>query len=371
MQIVQWNHDLANRCIGSGMRRVALRYSALALSVALLIAAPPAFAADHAVVFVYHRFGESQYPSTSTPVAAFEAQLDYLSAHGFHVWTLPRLVRVLQTGRSVPDKTVALSVDDAFQSVYKKAWPLLLAHHFPVTVFVSTQAVDRHYPAYMSWAEMRTMQTQGASFADHTVTHPHLLGRKPGESRTAWLKRIRAEVLDAQRRLQQELGAKTNTDPKLFAYPYGEYNPALAKLVTRLGFVAFAQASGALGEPLDPRALPRFPIDTRFDALDSFARRAVSQPLPLAAAEPWSPAVQSGVNPPRLALRLVRPLHGLACFRSDGARMQFAPVSATRIVLRAHSALPEGRSLYTCTAPAPGGGYYWYTHPWFRMPRPK
>lgn len=348
--------------------RSAWRRPALGLLVVLLMSANPALAAGHAVVFVYHRFGESQYPSTNTPLAAFKAQLDYLATHGFHVWSLPRLVRTLQAGRPMPDKTVALSVDDAFQSVYEKAWPLLLAHHFPVTVFVSTQAVDRHYPAYMSWAEMRMMQAQGASFADHTVTHPHPLERKPGEGEAAWEKRMRAEVLDAQLRIRQELGAKTNTNPKLFAYPYGEYNPALAKLVTRLGFVAFAQASGALGEPLDPRALPRFPIDTRFDALSSFARRAVSQPMPLASVLPWSPAVQAGINPPRLTLTLMRPLHRLACFRSDGTRMQWAPVSATRIVLQAHSALPEGRSLYTCTAPAAGGGYYWYTHPWFRMP---
>lgn len=321
------------------------------------------------MVFVYHRFGESQYPSTSTPVAAFKAQLDYLATHGFHVWPLPRLVRTLQAGRSVPDKTVALSVDDAFQSVYTKAWPLLRAHRFPVTVFVSTQAVDRHYPAYMTWAEMRAMQAQGATFADHSVTHPHPLIRKPGEDRTAWLKRMRAEVLDAQQRLRQELGPKTNTNPKLFAYPYGEYNPTLARLVTGLGFVAFAQASGALGEPLDPRALPRFPIDTRFDALDLFARRAVAQPMPLASSVPWSPVVKKDANPPRLVLVLKRTLHRLACFRGNGTRMTLAPVSATRFVVQATQPLPSGRSMYTCTAPALDGAYYWYTHPWFRMPK--
>lgn len=336
--------------------------------ISFLTATMPALAADHAVVFVYHRFGEPEYPSTNTPVAAFRAQLDYLASHGFHVWSLPRLVRALQAGKPVPEKTVALTVDDAFQSVYENAWPLLRAHHFPVTVFVSTQVVDRHYPAYMSWAEMRKMQSGGATFADHTVTHPHPLIRKPGESRVAWAKRMQAEVRLAQKRLQQELGPGTNTAPKLFAYPYGEYDSALAAIVIRLGFVAFAQASGAVGKPLDPRALPRFPIDTHFDALALFARRALSRPLPLQAVTPWSPRVSTDRNPPRLVLKLSHPLHGLACFRSDGSRMALARVTATHIVLRAKGALPVGRSMYTCTAPAPGGGYYWYTHPWFRMP---
>jgi poly-beta-1,6-N-acetyl-D-glucosamine N-deacetylase len=338
------------------------------LGMALLAVSLPARAADHAVVFIYHRFGEPRYPSTNTPVAAFRAQLDYLATHGFHVWSLPHLVRTLQAGGPVPDRTVALTIDDAFQSVYDKAWPLLRAHHFPVTVFVSTQVVDRRYPAYMSWQEMRTMKAQGATFAAHSVTHPHPLLRRKGESRAAWLERMRVEVLDGQQRLQQELGPDTNTDPKLFAYPYGEYDASLARLVTRLGFVAFAQVSGALGEPLDGRALPRFPVDTRFDALGLFARRAVSLPMPLGDVFPWSPVVKAASNPPRLTLSLARPLHGLACYRSDGTRMALARASATRIIVQARAPLPRGRSMYTCTAPARGGTYYWYTHPWFRMP---
>lgn len=353
---------------GRSTSPTAGRAFGLLLAGALLLAAPAAPAADHAVVFLYHRFGEPQHPSTSTPVAAFRAQLDYLAAHGFHVWALPRLVRTLQAGEPVPEKTVALSVDDAYRSVYTKAWPLLRAHRFPLTVFVSTQAIDRHYPDFMTWSEMRTMQEQGASFADHTVTHPHPLERKPGESAAAWTRRMRAQVLGAQRRLHEELGPRVNTDPKLFAYPYGEYDAALAHLVTGLGFIAFAQASGAVGEPLDPRALPRFPIDAHFDALDLFARRALSQPFPLAGVTPWSPVVRAAANPPRLVLSLRRALRGLACYRGDGTRMRPAPSSATRIVVRARRPLPVGRSLYTCTAPAPGGGYYWYTHPWFRMP---
>ncbi len=334
----------------------------------LLMFSSACYAADHAVVFVYHRFGEPRYPSTNTPVSAFKAQLNFLATHGFHVWSLPRLVRTLQAGKPVPEKTVALSVDDAFQSVYDNAWPLLRAHHFPLTVFVSTQAVDRHYPAYMSWSEMRTMQDQGATFADHTVTHPHPLERKPGENRAAWKKRMRSEILDAQQRLQKELGATTNTDPKLFAYPYGEYDPDLARIVNGLGFVAFAQVSGALSEPLGIRALPRFPIDTEFDALDLFARRAVSLPMPLAKASPWSPVVDDENNPPRLSLSLARPLRGLVCYRSDGTRMKIVRKTSTHIILKAQAPLPKGRSMYTCTAPASDGAYYWYTHPWFRMP---
>lgn len=351
------------------MRRAAAGLAGAGMALLLQAVPVPARAADHAVVFVYHRFGDSRYPSTNTPVAAFKAQLDYLAANGFHVWSLPRLVATMSAGRQVPPRTVVLSVDDAFQSVYAKAWPLLEAHHFPVTVFVSTEAVDRHYPDYMTWAEMRRMADAGATFADHTVSHPHMLERLPGESPRAWASRMRKEIEAAQRRLQAELGAATDTHPKLFAYPYGEYDPALAKILAGLGYVAFSQRSGALGEPLDPRALPRFPIDTDFDSLQMFARRARSRPLPVAGVSPWSPVVGAADNPPVLVLELARPIPGIACYREDGSPIPASRSAPSRVRLRARTSLPVGRSLYTCTAPTAGGGYYWYTHPWFRMPR--
>ncbi len=321
----------------------------------------------HAVVFIYHRFGESRYPSTSTPVMAFRAQLDYLAARGFHVWPLAKLVNALRSGRRVPSRTVALTVDDAFQSFYIRAWPLIRAHGFPVTVFVSTVAVDHHYPAYMTWTEVHRLQRDGVAFADHTLTHPHMLERLPGETGTAWRSRITREIVGAQQRLREELGPRTNTDPRLFAYPYGEYDPAVAKIVTGLGYIAFSQASGALGEPLDPRALPRFPIDTHYDALSMFARRARSRPMPLARITPWNPLVGTE-NPPVLRLRLRQPLSGLACFLGNGKPLGVHRSSPDVFTIRSPVPLPVGRSLYTCTAPAGGGAYYWYTHLWIRLP---
>ena len=320
-----------------------------------------------AVVFLYHRFGEAAHPSTNITLDQFAAQLDYLRDHNFSVWPLARIVTALQEGQPLPEKVAAITVDDAYRSVYTQAFPLLKRHGFPFTVFVSTAAVDEELADFMSWEQMRAMQAEGASFANHGVSHATLL-RGETETPVAWQRRVRDELVHAQARLQAELGADTNEAPRLFAYPYGEFSAELAELVRQMGYAAFGQQSGALAAGADFRALPRYPMAERFAALDDFALKALTLALPVDNAEPWDPLTVRQVNPPRLTVNLSAPLPNaaaLACY-IDGMRVdpEWLDETVLTFAVQAPTALPAGRSRYNCTAPAGGGRYYWYSHLW-------
>ena len=60
------------------MGRASLFIAAL-MSCASLCGAAPAPVPSHAVVFIYHRFGDDRYPTTDTTTAQFKAQLDWLA----------------------------------------------------------------------------------------------------------------------------------------------------------------------------------------------------------------------------------------------------------------------------------------------------
>ena len=62
-------------------------------------------------------------------------------------------------------------------------------------------------------------------------------------------------MLEAQARIDAELGAQ----PKLFAYPFGEFAPELKAWLRAWGYAAFGQHSGPLWIGSDPQALPAFP----------------------------------------------------------------------------------------------------------------
>ena len=61
----------------------------------------------------------------------------------YNIWPLDKIVAHLQQGLELPDKTIAITIDDAYLSVFTEARPRLKALNFPYTVFVATQPVDR------------------------------------------------------------------------------------------------------------------------------------------------------------------------------------------------------------------------------------
>lgn len=340
------------------------------MSCVSLCEAAPAPVPSHAVVFIYHRFGDDRYPSTDTTTEQFKAQLDWLAANDYQVWPLPKIVQSLQDDKDIPDHVVAITVDDAFQSFYQNGYPLLKDHGWPFTLFVSTDGVDSKQADFMTWDELREVAAHGGTLANHTADHGHLPFRLKDESDLHWADRVRADIAKGQSRLEAEIGKGTNTDPKLFAYPYGEFTEELMKLVDGLGYVAFGQQAGAVTAPLDPRALPRFPINEHYADVASFALKAASLPMPLKSVTPWDPQVRAE-NPPKLELELdtsVVPPGSLHCYE-NGPEMniQWQDETKTKFTIQAAKAMEAGRDRYNCTAFI-HGRYYWYSHMWLFAP---
>lgn len=328
-----------------------------------------------AVVLMYHHFGVEKYPSTNVRLAQFDAHLDYLASAGYEVWPLAKVVEYVLAKKPFPTRVVAITIDDAYLSVYREAYPRLRARGWPFTVFVATDGVDRHFRAYMSWEQLREMQRHGATLANHSATHDYLIRRRAQEDDAQWLARMEQDIRRAQRRLTEELGEA----PMLFAYPYGEYNTALARLVTALGFAAFGQQSGPVGLMSDTRALPRFPMAERFAALPDFQQKVASLAFPLERVLPWDPelgAAEKGTTSlaeaPRMVMRLADSdarLEQLACFVSGQGRVDVHWLNRAKreFVVQAPAPLAAGRSRYNCTAPSrQPGRYYWYSHLWIR-----
>ncbi len=260
--------------------------------------AMPVMAADSAVVLMYHRFGEDRYPSTSIRIEQFEAQLKYLHDNAYTVVPLTDLIAAIKNSKPLPERAVVITIDDAYQSVYKVAYSLFREYGYPFTVFVATDPVDQGLSAYMSWDQMREMTGNGAVFANHGASHSSVIERLADESDSAWLERVRKDVNNGWQRLSTELDAL----PGVFAYPYGEYDTMAANLLRETGYIAFGQHSGAVGPHSDSRALPRFPMAEAFANMDQFRTKVASLPMPVLEVSPWDPIVIT--SQPRIEVRL-------------------------------------------------------------------
>ncbi|HYG89022.1 MAG TPA: polysaccharide deacetylase family protein [Azospirillum sp.] len=302
-----------------------------------------------AVVFAYSRFGEDQSPSSSIRIDQFESHIDELTTGGYAVLPLPRIIETLKAGKPLPDRAVAITIDDATRSFYTEAWPRLRAAGLPFTLFVATDPVDRGSASHMTWAELRQLQAAGVTIGGLGATTMSLVDNTPDKART--------ELRRMADRLQAELGRK----PALFAYPEGEYSTTLQGLAGEQGFIAaFGQQSGVLHPRADFRALPRFVMNESYGSVERFRLAANALPLPVSDLTPDDPLLT--VNPPPLGFTVsgeVGDLSRLACFASGQGRTRLERIE-DRIEVRISDPFPPGRARVNCTLPTAEGRWRWF-----------
>ncbi len=337
------------------------RFAAAAVALLLLAGlAAPAWA-DGAVMFVYHRFGDSRYPSTNIAVEVFAAQLEYLKHNNYTVLTAGEVARRLRSGVELPPRCVSLTVDDGYTTFLTGAMPLLRRYHYPATLFVASDSVGRH--GYLSWEQLRSLEQEGVEIGNHSAAHPYFVDDQV-QHPDDWRRHARADIERAQQAFTRHLGHKV----ALFAYPYGEYSPALAKLVRKLGFAAaFAQQSGVVDTGADLYALPRFPMGGGYATLQGFSSKARMRRLPVTDVEPLSPLI-SRQDPPELTFTLANSLidtGSLRCYVQGQNAVSVELSTDGRYHVRAHQPLAGRRNKYTVTGRGRDGKHwYWFSHLW-------
>lgn len=332
---------------GHAVRRLAC----LVALGAWMVGAGAAHAADSAVVVMYHRFGEGQYPSTNIRLDQFEAHLAEIQSGLYTVLPLAEIVRRIRVGEPLPERTLGISIDDAYRSVYAEAWPRLREAGLPFTLFVATDAVDAGGANFMTWDQIRELAAAGVTIGSQTASHPHMPDLSP--------ERNRAEIEKSNARFEAELGRK----PELFAYPFGEASRAVMDLVAETGFAAaFGQHSGVAHRTADRFYLPRFAFNEAFGDLQRFRLAGGALPLPIADLAPNDPML-AGNNPPAFGFTVAEGVGGLdslRCFASGQSRTRVEHLGDRRIEVRLTEPFAPGRARINCTMPGPGGRWRWY-----------
>ncbi len=322
----------------------------------LFLATPPAGAQEGSLengasVIMFHRFGEKDYPSTNLTLEQLDAQIKELTSGDYAIMALPEIVRRLKAGVKFPRKTVGVSIDDAYLSVYTQAWPRFKKAGIPFTVFVATDPVDRGYSRYMSWAQIREMAIDPlVTIGSQTAVHPHMIDKTANENAT--------DLAKSNLRFQKELGFT----PKLFAYPYGEFDNKVIATVKAAGFIAaFGQQSGAFGLGDDIYTLPRFAMNENYGDLARLRTAAGALPIPITGFTPTDSLVVPSQNPPTIGFTLPAELSrakNISCFSNREGRLTVERLGP-RVEVRMRKPLPQGRTRLNCTMPAGQGRWRW------------
>lgn len=321
-----------------------------------------AVASDNAVVLVYHHVGDKTPASTSVTQQQLREHLLYLSEN-HNVLPLVEVINTLKAGKPLPEYTVSITFDDGFVDILQNGHPVLKEFGFPYTIFINPGLIGKN-ATQLTWQQVQMMQTEGVTFANHTTEHLHLLKTMANESVDQWLTRTVEDVLFAE----QILTKKTGKSLKYVAYPYGEYNLALANRLSELGFTGFAQHSGPISSRSDFTALSRFAAAGPYANLKTLKTKLRSLMMPITHKSIEEPQLSYSNRRPQLSFSLNTDdlrLGQLNCFY--GGDVMALTKNENSVQLHLEKNLKPGRSRFNCTVPSINnkGRYYWFSQPWF------
>jgi peptidoglycan/xylan/chitin deacetylase (PgdA/CDA1 family) len=220
---------------------------------------------NQAIILAYHSVADNTLGFTVTP-AAFAQHMDFLRSKQFNVVSLDQLAAYRKQG-VIPPKTVAITFDDGFQDNYTIAFPILKAHGFPATIFLTTSSLAGERVLHgvplkiLSEDELRTLQHSGlVTIGAHTTTHPKFTKITQDA--------MEREVQESKNMVEQILGV-----PCLhFAYPHGRHSAEAYVAVARAGIIyAYTTEVGSVRSTDNSYALNRNVID-HTTSLEEFTR---------------------------------------------------------------------------------------------------
>ena len=311
---------------------------------------------NSAVVFMYHKFGVSKYPSTSVTIDQFDGHLQEFSKSKYSVEPIEFIIDTIINDGDLPENTIGISIDDADKSFYEVWWPKFKEMGFPVTLFVNTSTIHKNNKNYLNWDQIRELVNEGVSIGAHSHSHYHMADLSIDE--------VRNEIEISNNIFLKELGSI----PPLFAFPYGEANEEIINLLKEYKFkVAFGQHSGVINETSNLYYLPRFSLNERYAEIDRVKFAANAKGLGIYDFIPTDPTISE--NPPYIGFSLLdeKLVPSIDCFVFDSKGQVEKELFKfnERIEIRLKRKLTEGRSRVNCTAKGSDNQWRWFGHQFY------
>ena len=303
------------------------------------------------ISLMYHRFNENKYPSTNVRNEIFIEQLKLINNTELEFITFKKFEEIITT--SIDKNYILLTIDDAFESFYLNAWPILKEENIPFILFVSTREIGKR--GYMTWDQIKEVSLNNlATIGNHSHSHDYLIDWKNDK--------IKSDIQTSMNIFKEKLGYS----PDIFSYPFGEYSSDLKKIVADLGFkFSFGQHSGVIDASKDLLELPRFPINEKYGEIKRFKSILQTLPFPYEAITPIERYLKDKDNPPNVKIKFFENLiniKNINCYSNEGnkwgkSNIQFINENEIKILLREKFASERGR--INCSLWEEGGKWRW------------
>jgi peptidoglycan/xylan/chitin deacetylase (PgdA/CDA1 family) len=221
-------------------------------------------------VLGYHDFSETQ-PETAMRISTskFRKQMETIRQLGITVISLEDFSAWKRGEKEVPAKSILITLDDGWKSVYTDAFPILKEFGYPYTLFLYKNYVDGGGKA-LTTPMIKEMIKAGATIGSHSISHPYPITvksfRKKGPD--AYDAYLRKEMGESKRFLESKFSVKITT----YSYPGGFFTEEMLPLGKEFGYShCFTVQPGKVKQSMPDEVLPRYMILGNYDKIFEFA----------------------------------------------------------------------------------------------------
>jgi peptidoglycan/xylan/chitin deacetylase (PgdA/CDA1 family) len=210
----------------------------------------------------------------------FRAQMQFLKDQGLSVVSMADFTAWKQGKKAIPARSVVITIDDGWSSVYTDAFPILKEFGYPFTIFLYTKYVDVQGRS-MSVAMIKEMQKHGATIGNHSASHPYpaTIKNQQRKGPKPYAEYLDREMGDSQKFLEKTFGQVITT----YCYPGGFHTEEMFEMGVKYGYDhMFTVLPGKIKRSTDDRTLPRYVILGTYDRIFELAtefRDASAAPL--------------------------------------------------------------------------------------------
>ncbi len=206
-------------------------------------------------ILVYHKVDPRlEWGITRLSPSRFARQMEFLAQSGYQTISFRELFQKSFTNPN--QKKIILTFDDAYQSIYQYAFPILKKYQFTASLFIISDFVGSYnlwdvHPGWrkfkhLEWKEINSLVQAGWEIGSHSSTHPDL--RKCPDER----------LLDELVNSKAEIKKQTGEEPQILSYPFGRYDARLIQFVKKAGYLgACTMHYYPVDAASDPYQLPR------------------------------------------------------------------------------------------------------------------
>jgi peptidoglycan/xylan/chitin deacetylase (PgdA/CDA1 family) len=213
-------------------------------------------------ILAYHKVDTCfEWGVTRVLPSQFSEQMRFLDTRGFRVTPLSYILE-----EEISERTIVLTFDDAYESLYHNAFEVMKEYGFTATVFVVSDFVGKKNLwdvtlgrefIHLDWGGLQELVKEGFEIGSHTHTHPDLT--KVSEDR------VRDELEISKKTLEDHLGVPV----RFVSYPFGRYSKRVKEIARECGYRGGVCLSHPFKRGFDILEIDREGIYI-FDTIDDF-----------------------------------------------------------------------------------------------------